>query len=167
MYTFRMKLECPACKVALEQQTISGKVFWKCPSCNGLALTLPLVRKELQPEVFKDLWRQLTTGKARRGRPCPRCQQPLKEVATGGAEGTVVVDVCRACQMLWFDEAELASLPRSPGGQIQKEELPEELRLAMATQKVGQLQKLADIEAGLDYLNPEKQGLAGLLRLFY
>mgnify|MGYP001279831127 CR=1 FL=1 len=47
--------------------------------------------------------------------PCPSCRQPMEEyVLPGKTHGTITLDLCYACQGIWFDEFE--SLQLAPAG---------------------------------------------------
>ena len=107
-----MDFSCPTCKVSLEAQTLEDIRLWKCPSCRGLVISLPLVRKGLNPQTFKNMWQKLASGKIETGRPCPGCRKPLSEVEADGEGGAIIIDVCRSCHILWFDDREFSALPK-------------------------------------------------------
>jgi Zn-finger nucleic acid-binding protein len=107
-----MEFSCPTCNVILEAQTLEDIRLWKCASCGGLAISLPIVRKGLSPETFRNFWRKLSSGETETGRSCPGCRNPLSEVEADGEDGAIVIDVCRTCQILWFDDKEFSDLPK-------------------------------------------------------
>jgi Zn-finger nucleic acid-binding protein len=107
-----MDFSCPTCNVLLQAQKLEDIRLWKCPSCGGFAISLPLVRKGLNPAAFKKIWQQLSSGETVKGRPCPGCRNPLSEVKADGQGGTVMIDVCRTCHILWFDDKEFSDLPK-------------------------------------------------------
>jgi len=108
-----MDFSCPTCDVLLEAQKLEDIRLWKCPSCRGFAISLPLVRKGLNPETFKKIWQNLTSGETVTGRSCPGCRNPLSEVKADGQGGAVMIDVCRSCHILWFDDKEFSDLPKA------------------------------------------------------
>lgn len=107
-----MDFTCPACDVLLEAQTPDGIRLWKCPSCRGFAISLPVVRKGLNPEAFKKIWHKLSSGQTESGRSCPGCKKPLSVVEADGQGGALKIDVCRTCHILWFDDKEFSDLPK-------------------------------------------------------
>lgn len=107
-----MEFSCPTCNVVLEAQKLGDIRLRKCASCSGLVISLPTVRKGLDEKAFKKIWQQLYTGNTDTGRPCPGCRNPLSEVEAEGQDGEILIDVCRSCQILWFDDKEFSSLPR-------------------------------------------------------
>ena len=115
-----MDFTCPTCDVLLEAQKLEDIRLWKCPSCTGFAISLPLVRKGLNPETFKDIWQKLSSGETVTGRSCPGCRNPLSEVKADGQAGAVMIDVCRTCQILWFDDEEFSDLPKA-GPEVKQE----------------------------------------------
>jgi Zn-finger nucleic acid-binding protein len=107
-----MDFFCPTCNVLLEAQKQADIRLWKCASCRGFAISLPIVRKGLKPQAFKKIWQKLSSGEAQTGRPCPGCKKPLSVIEADGQAGAVIIDVCRTCQILWFDDKEFADLPK-------------------------------------------------------
>ncbi len=107
-----MDFSCPTCNVSLEKQTLGDVRLRKCTSCCGLVISIPTVRKELDEKAFKKIWQQLYSGNTDTGRPCPGCKKPLSVVEAEGQDGEILIDVCRSCQILWFDDKEFSSLPR-------------------------------------------------------
>ena len=107
-----MDFFCPSCNVLLEAQKQADIRLWKCASCRGFAISLPIVRKGLKPPAFKKIWQKLSSGESQTGRPCPGCKKPLSVIEADGQAGAVIIDVCRTCQILWFDDKEFADLPK-------------------------------------------------------
>ena len=107
-----MEFSCPACNVSLKAQTLEGIRLWKCASCRGFAISVPIVRKGLNTETFKKIWQKLSAGEIETGRPCPGCKNPLSVVEADGQAGAIMIDVCRSCQILWFDDKEFSDLPK-------------------------------------------------------
>jgi Zn-finger nucleic acid-binding protein len=107
-----MDFSCPTCNVLLQAQKLEGIRLWKCASCGGFAISLPIVRKGLNKETFRKIWQKLSSGEAETGRPCPGCRKPLSVVEADGQGGVIKIDVCRSCQILWFDDKEYSDLPK-------------------------------------------------------
>ena len=107
-----MDFSCPTCNVLLQAQKLEGIRLWKCESCRGFAISLPIVRKGLNAETFKKIWQKLSLGESETGRPCPGCNNPLSLVQADGQSGVIMIDVCRTCQILWFDDKEFTELPK-------------------------------------------------------
>lgn len=108
----KMDFSCPTCNVSLQAQKLEGIRLWKCASCRGFAISLPIVRKGLNTETFKKIWQKLSSGETETGRPCPGCKNPLSVVEAGGKGGAIMIDVCRSCHLLWFDDKEFSDLPK-------------------------------------------------------
>ena len=131
-----MEFSCPTCNVLLQKQTLERIRLWKCASCRGFAISLPIVRRELNTNTFKNVWQKLSSGKFEAGRPCPGCKNPLKVVEADGHDGVIMIYVCRSCHILWFDEKEYSDLPKVLPEAEQKKQpesrllTPEELSFA-------------------------------------
>lgn len=108
-----MEFLCPACNTVLQAQKLDGVRLWKCASCGGFAISVPTVRKGLTAAAFKKIWQKIASGETGPGRPCPGCRKPLRVVEADGGDGALMIDVCRSCQVLWFDDHEFSSLPRA------------------------------------------------------
>ena len=107
-----MNFSCPTCNVLLEAQKLEGIRLWKCASCRGIAISLPVVRKGLNKKTFKEIWQKLSSDETETGRPCPGCKKPLSVVEADGQGGVIKIDVCRTCHIIWFDEKEFSELPK-------------------------------------------------------
>ena len=108
-----MEFICPACNATLQPQKLDTLRLWKCDSCGGIAISVPTVRKGLTAESFKKIWQKIASGETEAGRPCPGCRKPLSVVAADNQGEAVMIDVCRSCQLLWFDDKEFSYLPRA------------------------------------------------------
>ena len=95
-----MEMKCPECRTLLEQQVMGGKRLWRCRTCSGIAISVPVVRAELEPEVFQAFWLPVAQGTGRPGRACASCGNAMAEVDAPSTRGTsVAIDVCRICQI--------------------------------------------------------------------
>ena len=108
-----MDFSCPTCNVSLLAQTLEDIRLWKCAKCGGFAISLPVVRKGLNTDTFKKIWQKISSGKTETGRPCPGCKNSLNVVEAGGKGGAIMIDVCRTCHLLWFDDKEFSDLPKA------------------------------------------------------
>jgi Zn-finger nucleic acid-binding protein len=100
-------LRCPVCRVDLAPEPHGGVRFDRCPRCRGVAVNLAVVRQFAPANRVRELWINIPVGRA--GAPCPSCRRPLLATPVACGERTIDVDVCRACQVLWFDADELAA----------------------------------------------------------
>jgi Zn-finger nucleic acid-binding protein len=142
-----MDFFCPTCNVPLQSQRLEKIRLWKCMSCRGLSISLPTVRKGLTPEAFKKIWHKLSSGNTEPGRPCPGCRKPLSVVE---ADGGILIDVCRSCQILWFDDKEFSALPRAEHKTQVKSEVLTEADLVFAAFKEDQYKRRSFLYKLLD-----------------
>lgn len=134
-------MRCPACHVNLVKKLIAGGgVFWVCPECDGRAATLPLLRRLITPECIRALWQQASTEGQPAHRACPCCEGRMKEISGETSRGTVFLDICPHCQLLWFDQGELATLPQVPPPEPEAE-LPQKARERLALLKVEEIRQ--------------------------
>jgi membrane associated rhomboid family serine protease len=88
-------------------------VFWVCRGCGGRIGTIGLLRKVLAREIVERYWWSARRRKpvGRRGRPCPACTQPMREIDGPAGTGLPALEICKYCQLFWFDPGEYHALP--------------------------------------------------------
>jgi Zn-finger nucleic acid-binding protein len=70
------------------------------------------------PETLQRAW-SLTIGRVRKSLlRCPGCARAMNVVPTDG----VVIDMCRPCQLVWFDPGELDALPQRSAEELAAQE---------------------------------------------
>jgi Zn-finger nucleic acid-binding protein len=99
-----------------------------------------VLRRYLASDTVKKLWWTAVTESIPAEKPCPSCGQALREFATSGEGRRVCLDLCKTCQLMWFDKHELALFPRAP------EPAPGETESKLATAKVQFQADLQDSE---------------------
>ncbi|HUT77453.1 MAG TPA: rhomboid family intramembrane serine protease [Polyangia bacterium] len=109
---------CPDCRVPLRLQK-AGRlgVFWNCPRCEGRTATFGLLRRVADRATVGALWQAARAAGERGARPCPACDRRMHEVVVPGVPGDELVDVCRACHLVWFDPSEYERLPEQEHAQ--------------------------------------------------
>ncbi|HEY3417104.1 MAG TPA: zf-TFIIB domain-containing protein [Armatimonadota bacterium] len=123
--------DCPNCGQPLQEERGAHGIQWRCSACGGRLLTIVVLRKLLLPAVIVAVWQAVWHGEGERGRRiCPECGNFLTEVRTT-ADSPLRLDVCRPCELFWFDPHEFEALPALPPGTTTAE-LPREAREAMA-----------------------------------
>ena len=122
-----MSLSTPRCPSAGEALVLSHRGdldLWACPASHGAAVTLTETYGQLQEDEIHDLW-ALTRAAPAGPRPCPMCERPMavldvpydadeiEQGAPGDApdDGSVLLDVCADCQVIWFDAGEYEAFP--------------------------------------------------------
>jgi len=105
-------LICPKCKVMLSPTGIAEGLLWKCQLCSGIAANMAVLRKYLKDDTVKKLWLEAITASTPSNRKCPSCVQMLREFTVGRDNHRVHLDLCRTCQLIWFDKDELDAFPR-------------------------------------------------------
>jgi len=121
-----MLLTCPRDHQILERKLKDGMVCYRCPGCQGVAVTIGLLRRLIDRDFANDLWNRARSGGSGSGVPCPSCLGETRSVVVAGGEGQqpTEIDVCPSCQLIWLDPGELEDAPA-------KEMPPEEERLSM------------------------------------
>jgi len=118
----RQMKECPRCNKALIKRMYEGTSIMFCMHCKGHLVDeksfIKILARHDEP-VYKDileeakkLGNRVIEGKKPKdldGFPaikCPRCKRPMSKVFHSYST-FIVLDKCRACKLIWFDEKEL------------------------------------------------------------
>ncbi len=102
-----MSLRCPRCRVDLAPEAHGGARFDRCPRCGGVAVNMAVLRQFAPGKRVRDLWLNLPAGRA--DAPCPSCARPASATPVACGARKVEIDVCKACQVIWFDKDDLAA----------------------------------------------------------
>ena len=112
-------LACPLCHEALVAGSIDGTRVACCARCRGI-----LVNRMVFGTVITYLRSRATTppvaprpvdlNQLERTLRCPQCGRAM-DVHPYYGPGNIVIDTCGACQLLWLDHGELASVIDAPG----------------------------------------------------
>ncbi len=84
---------------------------YRCASCEGHAVTYPVIREAMDQGRWQRLWRRVLAGAKGTGVRCPGCGEPTAEIR----DGELVIDSCRSCHVIWFDRGEEPA-PRKKAG---------------------------------------------------
>ncbi|MCA8966809.1 MAG: rhomboid family intramembrane serine protease [Planctomycetes bacterium] len=146
---------CPKCQGVLRRKRLPDRPgnSWQCRACGGQALTMALLRQMLVAPGPDELW-----GKALRGTDdpackCPSCRGVMRSVDHEIAGDVVRVEVCKRCQMVWFDAHELGFFPAVQPPP--EDPVPLEVRQQLA---------LAHVARQVDQVREEDPGLGSLRR---
>ena len=131
--------KCPTCSGTLVLTHEGSLDSWVCTSGHGLALTLTESYERLQEDEINLLWRLIRTPDPTPvDLECPMCERDMRAVDVGYDDdevfegedgdgqnvGSVVLDVCEPCQVIWFDAGELDLFPVDlPDAEPSEEEL--------------------------------------------
>jgi Zn-finger nucleic acid-binding protein len=105
-------MDCPKCHISLIPTGVAEGLIWKCEVCSGVAANIAVLRKHLKNDTVKKLWLEAITASTPSNRRCPSCVKMLKEFTVSRENQRIHLDLCRTCQLIWFDRGELDSFPR-------------------------------------------------------
>lgn len=105
---------CPRCGLELVREfTASGKVCFRCPSCGGVSVTLPVLRESLGARSVATLVRAARAAE-HVGCPCPGCGGSMSLLKVGDGKDKLEIDVCGRCLCVWCDKGEYETLAPPP-----------------------------------------------------
>jgi Zn-finger nucleic acid-binding protein len=109
---------CPVCRQTLQQASLEHRRLLYCARCHGSLIQMP---------VFADLvelLRSRRSGGVAASHPpdahdldrrlhCPRCGKKMDTHYYAGG-GSVVIDDCSPCELIWLDGGELSAIASAP-----------------------------------------------------
>jgi Zn-finger nucleic acid-binding protein len=104
---------CPNCKLALKSIPGSHAGVMGCARCKGRAVSLNLLSKVSKPELIAELWHHAKAQNRPVGKACPSCRKKSLQVVASPALGSVTLDLCDSCHIVWFDDTELERVVKS------------------------------------------------------
>lgn len=97
---------CPNCQAGLVCSRADGEPFWSCTKCGGRAVWFSWLRKQGAQELIAELWSPAHEAKGEYKRPCPLCGKLMLSVPTPLAAKALPLDLCKPCQLVWFNPTE-------------------------------------------------------------
>lgn len=98
---------CPKCETLLKKTITDKGLLWLCETCAGVAVNVAVLRRYIDVKVVKEFWYKATNEGRPSERKCPSCKQELKEFTVGKYNRKAQLDLCKMCQLIWFDRNEL------------------------------------------------------------
>ena len=118
----RGNIDCPVCGEHLVAGAFDNKRIAYCERCRGV-----LIPNEVFGQVVRDRRRRykgsdespvpIDPRQYDRRLDCPRCNRKL-EVHPYHGPGSVVIDSCASCHLIWLDHGEIAAIERAPGQRV-------------------------------------------------
>ena len=119
---------CPKCKTLLSPMRVAEGSLWKCEACSGVAANMAVLRKYLKSGAVRELWRTAVVESTRSDRMCPGCGHTLREFTANRDNRRISLNLCKTCQMIWFDKNELEAFPRAE--KLNRPDMNENLAIA-------------------------------------
>ncbi|MFW6172130.1 MAG: zf-TFIIB domain-containing protein [Elusimicrobiota bacterium] len=117
-------MKCPNCSDKLKDHVLEGKIYHKCPDCEGFWFDkneLSNIKKE--KDWFKIDYRHKDSHAEIKSSTlkCPRDNSILKTVSyEHSGEEVINVDVCEKCEGLWLDAGEVYKIHKAEETWLEK-----------------------------------------------
>jgi Zn-finger nucleic acid-binding protein len=143
---------CPRCRRDLDVVSTPGSTTYRCPACSGRAVTVGMLRRFAPPEHVDAAWQATWRNAPETGGACPFCARPMRTVTLDDGTNPLVLDACRGCEAIWFDDGELAAFSPERQAPPTRAHLVSETDVARA---------LRDVRADADALHGREEHRAG------
>jgi Zn-finger nucleic acid-binding protein len=144
---------CPKCNTELNKTGTPLGFIWVCPSCNGRAIAVDVLRKTIPNHIVDTLWQTVRSGQYAQKRRCPACKGMMAEVAINNKDKTEYIDVCKGCFFIWFDPGEYEDFPKVPPTKAVVDELPAEAKKLLALDNYEAFKERQEmVEKGLEHV---------------
>jgi Zn-finger nucleic acid-binding protein len=130
---------CPTCHIPLHIDRDPHGAIWVCDRCSGAAANLAVLRKRLLADLVTGFWRKVLSEGTPSARPCPECKKSMTGFRMPVDDHEIGLDLCKRCQVVWFDGGELEALPKAIAP---KDDLSTEAKQQMAILQIQQEQTL-------------------------
>ena len=127
-----LTMKCPGCGRTLGRRPFRDRIRFSCGTCGGSLVAVGVLRSLCRSQEFVNrLWKSSATAPSAPGKKCPCCNQTMRRCFLAGDNGdvTLELDLCRSCQMVWFDPGELSQVALTEEQQMK---LPPRAREIMA-----------------------------------
>ena len=106
-------MQCFRCGNELNESLFSHRIYYVCPRCRACMASAAALRNwAAAPDMLNRLWQASEFSSGEDGSLCRICGNKLRQIRLETAvNGKFEIDVCRSCQVFWFDEGELEKLP--------------------------------------------------------
>jgi membrane associated rhomboid family serine protease len=107
---------CPNCQRRQVRTEVARGAVWVCQNCGGRAATIATLRKHIDRDTVEHFWaharRRKLAGSGTRA--CPACDRVMVEAPPLPDLPIPPLDVCKRCQIVWFDPQEYERMPPPP-----------------------------------------------------
>jgi membrane associated rhomboid family serine protease len=140
---------CPNCATPLNTIRQREGLFYRCPTCEGRAITMPQIRRVAGDRFVTSLLRQINANSFFGNRPCPFCGQRMRQF--NSADPPLELDACKPCGAVWFDPQEFETVPE--GAVESPNELNQRAAEAFARYRIEQMKErgVTDSEPDADW----------------
>ena len=152
---------CPRCgRELVRSSTPTGKVCFRCASCGGVAVTLPVLRESLDVRSIAALTRSARAAE-HAGCTCPGCGGSMSLLKVGDGKNKLEIDVCGRCLSVWCDTGEYETLapPLPKSGERSMREL-----VAQASPEARERYADALLESLPEEVSPDDFDIGDILR---
>ena len=106
--------KCPICRIEMDIIQTKRGVFWECPSCKGITASIGFLRNNISDVIVNQFWQQARANHTPGTRKCPSCGRNMCVVQSTADQINQELDICKTCQLVWFDAEEFSVYDKKP-----------------------------------------------------
>ena len=103
-------MRCPDCHTQMTSKSVFAGQSWHCEGCRGLLVEQATLRRHLSAATITALVGRARAAERSEARRCSACGDPFHVWSEQLGSTSVELDACPTCELLWFDEGEIAKL---------------------------------------------------------
>lgn len=107
------KLVCPRCELPLATKNQANGMVWKCKNCSGISVGVGLLQNISRRDDVLAVWAQMQADTSIGEALCPSCLVAMRMIRTSAKLGSIEIDACSTCFLIWFDHSEIEKLPKA------------------------------------------------------
>ncbi len=102
---------CCGCKAIQKEIPFKGTRIHVCPQCGSRTAALRDILSRVNDKALEVFWSKIMAASpAESGKPCPGCRAKMQVINVPVQSGKLELDLCGACQLMWFDPGEMDQL---------------------------------------------------------
>jgi Zn-finger nucleic acid-binding protein len=114
------RIKCPVCRIPLNLVTLDDHYRgYQCGNCKGILFNRGTFRQTIESRRAKatappEPPTRFREDELHRQADCPKCAQRMSTHLYLGP-GSIVIDTCGTCNLIWLDHGELGKVVNAPG----------------------------------------------------
>lgn len=138
--------KCEQCNISLEKVATKHGIYWHCNSCGGMVASIGFLRQHLPDFIVNQIWQKARNIDTPGLKTCPSCGKKMFPILSKVGNISDTLDVCKTCQLVWFDKGEYDVYPQKTREKTIYDYLSPEDREKLALAQMEQDRELMEMQ---------------------